>query len=105
MGSIGPSNLRKTVIAAVVEDDEEIFMELRAHWDAVSAPIRAGPRCARLALAEGVRVHPDSLARVQQIFEMQTVAAIVLRRFFSIEERSITLDIFRRADFYFISRD
>jgi hypothetical protein len=84
---------------AARQDDVECFEMLRASWISQTAPLRAGPHCARLAKMAGVPLHPSSEEELQRILDRQVAAAIVLRDALS---RELLLDIMRRADFLWV---
>jgi hypothetical protein len=86
--------------AAAREDDVECFEMLRASWISQTTPLSAAPRCARLAQEAGVPLDPDSEKELQQVVDRQVITALTLSK--SGIYRVLLLEIFRRADFFWV---
>lgn len=81
LDEFGENALWWGVRVASREDDAECFEMLRAYWTAPDneTPLLGGPRCARLARASGVKLHPESEEGLRRVLDRQVAAVLVLR--------------------------
>lgn len=82
-------------------DNVAVVKMLHELWDSAEV-LSAGSECARLALAAGIALHPDSEARLQRIVASQMSAGVVLKHSFRLPRDSaqdFCPKIFRMAGF------
>jgi hypothetical protein len=101
LGEFNLTMLRWGVRVAARQDDTKCFKMLRAYWKrGDEGPLRAGPRCARLAKDARVPLHPGSEEELRRVVERQVAAAIALDRLGL--SRELLLEIFGLAGFLWV---
>jgi hypothetical protein len=116
--------LRIAVRAAAREDDVGLFEKLPAYWKHIqevrphpayrksqgsirrrsrTASLLAGPRCARLARAKGVRLDPRSVYALRRVLAWQVAVGVILKGL-PLPRESL-LKVFRRADFLWVPQE